>query len=210
MISNFKTKNMKKVLLSVIAMVAFTISVSAQTTFGVKAGVNLATLGGDVEDADGITSFHIGGVAEIGISEKFSFQPELLFSAQGASFEDSGEDYAYEENLKLNYINIPLMAKLYLTEGFSVEAGPQIGLLLSANVEGEDTFMDETESFDEDVKDSFKGIDFGFNLGLGYKLEGGLNFGARYNLGLSDINSEDDDDYKITNGVFQISVGYFF
>ncbi len=203
---------MKKLLLSVIAMVAFTLSLSAQeTTFGVKAGVNFANLGGDVEDADGLTSFHIGGVAEIGISEKFSFQPELLFSAQGAKYEESEEGYSYEEKYKLNYINVPLMAKLYLTEGFSVEAGPQIGLLLSAKSEWEETFMGETDSDDEDIKDYMKSIDFGFNLGLGYKLEGGLNFGARYNLGLSNINDDDDaDDYKITNGVFQISVGYFF
>ena len=51
---------------------------------------NFATLGGDTEDLDGLTSFHVGGVAEISFSEKFSVQPELLYSAQGASFEESG------------------------------------------------------------------------------------------------------------------------
>ena len=53
-------------------------------------------------------------------------------------------------------------------------------------------------------------IDFGLNFGLGYKLDSGLNFGARYNMGLSNINDTDDDDDTIKNGVFQISLGYFF
>ena len=61
-----------------------------------------------------------------------------------------------------------------------------------------------------DVKNSFKTFDFGVNFGLGYKLDNGLNFGARYNLGLTDINNLDNPSSKYKNGVFQISVGYFF
>ena len=60
------------------------------------------------------------------------------------------------------------------------------------------------------VKDSFKKIDFGANVGLGYKLENGLNFGVRYNLGLSNINNVSGSSDKYKNGVLQASVGYFF
>ena len=80
----------------------------------------------------------------------------------------------------------------------SLEAGPQIGFLLSAQKES------------TDVKNSFNTVDFGVNFGLGYKLDNGLNFGARYNLGLSDINNIDGFTDKNKNGVFQLSVGYFF
>jgi hypothetical protein len=90
------------------------------------------------------------------------------------------------------------MGKYYVTKGLSLEAGPQIGFLLSAK-------NDNT-----DVKNSFKTFDFGVNFGLGYKLENGLNFGARYNFGLSNINNLDDSSSKYKNGVFQIYVGYFF
>lgn len=90
------------------------------------------------------------------------------------------------------------MGKYYVTKGFSVEAGPQIGFLLSAKHEK------------LNVKDSFNTFDFGVNFGLGYKLENGLNFGARYNLGLTDINNIDGSSSKNKNGVIQISVGYFF
>ncbi|RZJ50533.1 MAG: PorT family protein [Flavobacterium sp.] len=159
--------------------------------FGIKGGLNFSTVtGDDTESIDYVTSQNIGLVSEIPISEKFSFQPEIMFSRQGYSFDN--------DVVALNYLNVPLMGKYYVTKGFSVEAGPQIGFLLSA--ENEKT----------DVKDSFNTFDFGVNFGLGYKLENGLNFGVRYNLGLTDINNIEGISSKNKNGVFQISVGYFF
>jgi long-subunit fatty acid transport protein len=190
-------------------------NVNAQEVkFGVKAGLNLASISGDdTEDLDGRTSFHFGGIAEIKLSDKFSFQPELLYSAQGAksSYEDQFEKE--EATIKLDYINLPLMAKYYVAEGFSIEAGPQIGFLM--NSEADYDYIDKedpefSESGTEDLKDEIKGIDFGFNLGFGYKLEGGLNFGARYNLGLSDLWDVDNGGIKNQNSVIQISIGYMF
>ena len=193
---------MKKVFLfAVLAVFAFT-SVNAQEVkFGVKAGVNLASItGDDTDDLDSRTSIHFGGVAEIVFSEKFSFQPELLYSGQGAKYEEEG----YKETWKLDYINLPLMAKYYIVEGFSVEAGPQVGFLMSSKWEAE--YEGETE--DGDIED-IKSIDFGLNLGLGYKMDNGLNFGARYNLGLSNgYDGEGDDELK--NSVIQIYVGFMF
>ena len=197
---------MKKVLLSIV-MVALGFTASAQVSFGIKAGVNLADLAGDdiPEEFGNRTSFHIGGVAEFEISKKFSFQPELLYSSQGTKAEEDD----YKVTLKMDYLNIPLMAKYYVTEGLSFEVGPQVGFLLSAKEKGE--FDGDSET--EDIKDFMNSVDFGLNFGLGYKLESGINFGARYNLGLSEVFEDvdvDDDDDKSTNGVFQISVGYSF
>lgn len=191
---------MKKVFL-VFAIVTLGFTVNAQeVTFGVKAGLNLASIAGD--DTDGLdsrTSFHVGGVAEISISEKFSVQPELLYSAQGAKESFEGIDI----EVNLDYINIPIIAKYYVSEGFSLEAGPQVGFLMSAKA--------KAEGQSEDLKDFVKGIDFGLNFGVGYKLDSGLNFGARYNLGLSNINDgEGSDEFKNQNSVIQFSVGYFF
>lgn len=187
--------------------------------FGAKAGVNFANISGDdTSGLDSRTAFHVGIVAEIEISEKFSFQPELLYSGQG--FKESYSEFgaSFEDVYKLDYLNIPLMAKYYVAEGFSVEAGPQVGFLLSAKDDWEGNYGEVTESGSEDFKDFVKGIDFGLNLGVGYKMTSGLNFGARYNLGLSnfwDIPSDIDPgfgiaDIKNQNAVFQLSVGYFF
>ena len=192
---------MKKSFL-IIAIIVFGLTnLNAQEVkFGAKTGLNLASITGD--ETDGIesrTAFHVGAVAEISVSDKFSVQPELLYSAQGAKDSFEGIDV----DAKIDYLNLPIMAKYYVAEGFSLELGPQVGFLLSAKAEG------GGESID--FKDETKGIDFGANFGVGYKLESGLNFGARYNLGLSNINDgEDSDDFKNQNSVIQLSVGYFF
>lgn len=194
------------------------ISNAQEIKFGAKAGVNFASLGGDLKDVDGRTSFHIGAVAEIVISQQFSFQPELVYSSQG--FKVNGTDYTIgvaidvEQTLKLEYINLPLMAKFYVAEQFAIEAGPQIGFLVAAKSKIESTSNGTSESNTEDVKDFYKGIDFGLGAGVSYKLENGLFFGARYNLGLSNIsengNAEIADDFETQNNVIQVSVGYFF
>ena len=189
---------MKKLMLLAAVAVFGLSNVNAQEVkFGVKAGVNFASLTGDDADGlDGKTGFHVGGVAVIGISEKFAVQPELVYSSQGAKDTEEGVDVDYN----LDYINLPVLAKFTVAEGFSIEAGPQVGFLMSAKVKA------EGESFD--IKDDLKGIDFGGAIGLGYKMDSGLNFAARYNLGLGNIADFDGGDLK--NNVIQLSVGYNF
>ncbi|WP_179020139.1 porin family protein [Winogradskyella forsetii] len=197
---------MKKLLLLVaVATFGFSnLNAQGDIKFGVKAGANLATLNGDLEDLKSKLSFHIGGVVEIPLTEKFSFQPELLYSSQGAEL-DEGLGFggvSFNAKYKLDYVNVPLMAKYYVIDNLGVEFGPLVGFLVSAK------FDDETD--EEDIKDNFKSIDFGLAAGASYKLDFGLNFGLRYNLGLADINDVDGSDAKINNGVFQVSVGYMF
>lgn len=183
---------MKKILLlAVVTVLGFTNVNAQEIKFGAKGGLNFASVSGDnTEGIDVVTSLNFGVLSEIPVSDKFSFQPELMYSGQGYSFN--------ENTIALSYLNLPLMGKYYIAKGLSVEAGPQIGFLLSAKNE------------ETDVKDSFNSFDFGVNFGLGYKLDNGLNFGARYNLGLTDINNLDNSSFKNKNGVFQLSVGYFF
>jgi outer membrane protein with beta-barrel domain len=205
---------MKKIMLTAVAVMAFAFSNAQETKFGVKGGLNLSTLTGDVaDDTSSKIGFHVGGFAEIKLSEKFSIQPELLFSTQGYKYEenDSEFDYSYEEKLNLSYLNIPVMAKFYVAEKFSLEAGPQLGILLSAKGKVEERIGDVTVSEDHDVKDAYESIDFGVNFGAGYDFTENLSAGLRYNLGLTNIaKSEDGQDYKINNSVFSLSVGYKF
>lgn len=184
---------MKKLLL-VSAITIFGLAhVNAQDVdFGIKGGLNFATLTGENNSEIGwTTDFNFGVMAEIKISEKFSLQPEILYSGQGYGSNDNTEGI-----IALNYINIPVIGKYYVTKKLSLETGPQIGFLLS------------TKGGTQDYKALFKTTDFGVNFGIGYKLDNGLNFGARYVLGLTNINDVGSATNK--NGVLQLHVGYFF
>lgn len=199
-------------------LAAFTLQ-AQDVTFGAKAGLNFASL--DITDSniDGRTSFHLGITAEFEMSDTFSIQSELLYSAQGAT-EDAGETigttvYNDDYKFKLNYLQIPVMAKFYVSEGLSLEVGPQIGFLLSADVENDYSTIDngtvlDSGSIEIDYKDFMKSVDFGLNFGIGYKLDSGLNFGLRYNLGLNDVYDVNGSNTEIKNRVFQLSVGYNF
>jgi len=199
---------MKKIILSVVGIFAFSIVGAQDVKFGVKGGLNFANLTGDIENAAMKIGFSIGGFAEIKVSEKFAVQPELLYSTQGAKSDDADE----KGSIALGYISIPVMAKFFVAESFSLEAGPQIGFLTSAK------YKFDSEDIDVDVKDAFKSIDFGLNFGAGYDFTPNLSAGLRYNLGLSNIvdsegGNEDfefENDYEVKNSVFSLSLSYKF
>ncbi|MFV8343074.1 porin family protein [Flavobacterium sp. XS2P39] len=158
--------------------------------FGAKAGLNLAT----ITNADGsstLVGFHVGFFAEFMLGENFAVQPELLYSTQGAEFDDG--------DLKLDYITIPVMLKYYVADSFSLEIGPQVGFLVSA------------EEVGVDIKDDVKSTDFGLNFGAGYDVTPNLIIGVRYNLGLNRWQEAlFPGEPESENSVFQISLGYRF
>lgn len=185
---------MKKLLLTAAAVFAFSFANAQEVKFGVKAGLNMADLGGD--DADGIDSkiaFHVGGLAEIKLSDKFAIQPELLYSAQGG--EADGGKYNFD------YIILPVMAKFFPIKQLSIEAGPQVGFLVSGKVK-----PDSGDSVD--VKDELKSTDFGVNFGVSYNFTDNISAGVRYNLGLSQVI--DEGDFDVMNNVFSLSAAYKF
>ena len=183
---------MKKLLL-VLTGVFFLGNVNAQeVNFGVKAGVNFANVEGEGTNLDARTGFHVGITTEISLSDKFSVQPEVIYSAQGAKLKDFGTS-------QLDYLSVPVMAKYFIVKNFSIEAGPQASFLVNDVFKFDDSSM-------EDENLNAESLDFGFNFGLGYKFDNGLFAQARYNLGITPIEENPD----ITNRVFQLSVGYQF
>lgn len=214
---------MKKILLSAVFLFS-ALSYAQDVKFGAKVGLNISNLSGDVEDTKSLIGAHLGGFAEISISEKFAIQPELLFSMQGAKSEysESDVDYSYSEEskTKLNYLNVPILAKYYVAEKFALLAGPQFGILMSAKEEYEfsENFGGVADSGSEsiDAKEFYKSLALSFNLGASYSITENFFIDARYNLGLSSIAKDYTDEFgdstslKINNNVFQFSVGYKF
>jgi len=198
---------MKKVILSAFVLGTCTAAIAQQQLkFGPKAGVNFANLSW-VDNTEMKTGFHVGAVAEIKFNEKFSIQPEVVYSAQGAKNTTTvpvlGE---VETTWNNDYINIPILAKYYIVDGFSVEAGPQIGFL----VKSEAKIESGNSSVKDDTKDDFKSTDFGLGFGLAYDLPVGIFVNARYNMGLSDIRNNTNSGDAIKNNVIQVGIGYKF
>jgi len=211
-----------KILISALMLVA-TVAVSTaqdkvdnteskSVTFGVKGGVNFSTVVGGDENPDSRTSFHAGLFTEIPVSDMFSVQLEALYSGQGFDTDLRGSDGDKAE-VQLDYINVPVLAKIYITKGLSVEAGPQFSFL----VNDEYDFNPNSNDGDVDLNNTRfepNKFDFGLAGGLTFQTEMGLFATGRYTYGLTklydtDRNGEIGFD-GLHNQVFQISLGYKF
>lgn len=169
---------------------------NAQTKIGLKGGLNVADWGGEDADAvDAKIGFHVGGFANFKVSQKFSIQPELVYSTQGGKVDEPGDD----AKIRFNYINIPVMLKYELVKGLDAQFGPQFGFAVTRKFKRGDVTRD--------VNDDYKGFDFGLGLGASYQFPATpVGIDARYVFGLSRL--DDNGDAKIFNRVFQLGITY--
>lgn len=113
--------------------------------------------------------------------------------------------------IKTSYINVPVTANVYILEGFALKAGVQFGFLTSANLKGEVSSLGQTEKLDESCKDDFNKFDLSIPVGLSYEFTNHIVIDARYNIGLTKINKEKDEDIKDGRNLsFAFTVGYKF
>jgi hypothetical protein len=183
-----------------------------ETKFGSKLGMNLANLAGsDAGDANIIIGFNAGLFVEIPISDKFTFQPEILYSAQGSKSEGplnvEGTIYNVEATLKFNYINIPLMFKYHVDKNFSLEAGPYVGFLASSKLKAKIEGLG-TETID--MNDNLKSTDIGLGIGMNYEFSDVIFANARYQGGLTQIGDAASGGNNIKNSILQIGLGFRF
>jgi hypothetical protein len=180
---------MKKASLLVLAMTIVIVS-QAQIRFGARGGLNISNVvGKETSGWKSKAGIFIGGFAEIPVLSKFSVQPELYYSMEGAKWD--GEDGA---KTSLGYIKLPVLARYTLPAGFYGETGPQIGFLLNAT----DTYDGEKE----DIKEYLKKTEFSWVVGAGYFVTPQIGVHARYNASFSSFYETEK------NSVFQIGVQY--
>lgn len=215
---------MKKLLLvGTLALLGANVS-AQETRFGVKAGYSMSTIKVD-EDQDDLEerntdpshTFYVGGLVEHKFNDNFGIQGELLYSPLGGKEDyNASEDQVYfREKSKLTFgtLLIPVSAKYFISEKFSVSLGASFGLILSAK---QKTVIDagigipglELEGDDEvDIKDEVNTLNIAPFLGAEFALENGLFFDARYNYGISDLSKSEG---KVTNSFLQVGVGFKF
>jgi opacity protein-like surface antigen len=205
---------MKKTL-TIIVLMAITYHVNAQKNFkiGPKAGVNFSSLS-NVAKGEMLPGFYLGAVSELKISEKFSFQPELVYSSQGVkniySETLNGVTSHHHNHDVMSYIQVPLLAKYYLTKGLSLEVGPQLGVLLDATNKDEVTINGVETKAQRDFKNEVNAFDFGVAAGVAYDITRGLFVNARYNAGLTNVGKSGQYYDGSKNSVMQVGLGYKF
>ena len=180
---------------------------------GVKGGLNFSYVSGYEEFAgdDLRIGHHLGIYGDIIFSERISLQVDVLYSTQGATYDDDEEFdggeiiYYTDDEIKMDYINVPVMLKIYPVKGLSLQAGPQVGFLLDAV----NTYKENGVPQEDDLEDYVNNTDFGVAFGIGYKMNFGLNIDFRYIHGIANILSEDSGfDEELNNQLVQISLGY--
>ena len=216
---------MKKNTLLLALLAGGTTLAQAQNTVqaGIKTGLSVAVLDGTINTGANYKSgLHVGGMLRWRPTARVAFQPELTFSQQGANSEVPAGPVTLESKIKLSYLNLPLLLKVYLGKVVNLQVGPQFGLLLSGRQVGQTGYYTGSggsgyRTADLDVTESYKS-DVAGCLGLGADLKNGLVLAARANYGFTNINNSEQeqkfrDAYNIGglhNRVLEFSVGYFF
>ena len=212
---------MRKIALLIIIAVCGLSQVRAQN-FGVKAGYNYSTFSGEtssISTIEGLSGFYIGGLVELPISNMLSIQPELIFSRQGVDLRQGLKNFSIRTDtseIRLDYLNIPVMAKVNLGPIF-LEGGVQFGFLV--NKPKVDSYIANVYLRNLLDKDSYNSFDFGVGAGLGVKLNQHFFVETRYTYSLTNVFDPNDKHFKSSlisdgdnfkNSLFSIGLGMKF
>lgn len=188
---------MKKMILSLVALLSIATVSAQEFSWGVKAGVNLSTIGGSAvyEYKAGFT----GGVfAEVKTCDWFGLGAEVLYSGQGAAIKKGITMYDSRVYNELSYINVPILANFHLNKTIALKTGLQPGFLVGKVVRSgsESSTMSGLNTFDLAIP-----------VAIEFQLDCGLLFDVRYNVGLLNINKQGDN---CNNSTFAFTVGWRF
>lgn len=179
--------------------------------FGVKAGLNLSSLNSTESfGADSQTGLHLGVFGRYLWSERLSGKVEVLYSALGAR---SDNFFVFEDySLNLYYLNLIASGEIMLTDGFRLELGPYLGVLLSARQSFHDVNLDAIQDGRVQAKsDDTNFVDVGLMAGATYSFDSGFGVGLRYQQGFTEALGNDFfRGASGSNAVFQLSAQYTF
>lgn len=162
----------------------------------------------------------IGAEAEYQITERVSVAGGANYSMQGCNWKSvntDGKKYR-DPRMELGYINIPLVANVYLVDGLAVKAGVQFGFLVSAKkkystietrTEGSDRREVKTD-YNINMMDYCRKFDFSIPVGVSYEFDNNLVIDMRYNIGLTNVFKDSDGIANGKNQVLALTLGYKF
>ncbi len=218
---------MKKLIIILLAVMAFNLANAQFLRFGFKAGVSSTNVKFDdiknIESSDGLKEyaikqgdskmgFHAGLYGRIQLLGLF-VQPELLFThSQGeVVLADVTASQMYTETQKFNKIDIPVIVGWKFGPA-RLGIGPVASFMLSES----DGLKDKLSSISAEATDNnFRKATFGYQVGVGLDILKKITLDVRYEGNLSKLGSGitlGGKDYKFDqrNPQFIFSAGIFF
>lgn len=157
--------------------------------FGAKAGVNMNKVQGK-SFKDGFNyNFQVGGFLQFNFSHRFGIQPEVNFVQTSSEFTDDANTIyddvfldGSQKKARLNYLEVPVLLNINIgmSKRVKLQVGPAYGGLLKQTV-------DSLKNNGNIYKKSEWSAIGGLWIQLPF-----VNIGARYKMGLTNINAIDD------------------
>lgn len=222
-------KNLKLFLAA--AILVFVASQTQAQGIGIRGGVNFQNINGkdalgDQLDNDLLTGFHAGLIVEAPIVPTFYFQSGLLYSVKGAKSKDDFFGVSTSSTVKTGYLELPLhlvfkpaLGNGHIILGFGPYVAYALNGKLTYEIGGDKNDVDIKFQKTVGVNDSdeefyMRRFDAGGNLFFGYEFAGGLSFQLNTQLGMLNIDPDDEgvdgDDTKWNNTGFGLSAMYRF
>ena len=173
---------------------------------GAKAGVNINKINGQSYKTGFSYDYLLGGFMQFNFSRRFGIQPEVNFTQSSSKFTDDATDIyddlftgGSQKKVKLSYIKVPVLLNINIgpSKRVKLQVGPQVGGLLKQKIDS----LNNNE-------DLFKKSDWSAVGGLWIQIPF-INLGARYELGLSNINDIDNRQKWKSQG-FTLFAGFTF
>lgn len=181
---------MKKLLLVAVMVLTSAMTFAQQKegtlTIQPKVGLNIASLT-DFDDSDPRFGVVAGAEFMYQATDMVGLSFGALYSMQGAKYDKA--------TTKLDYINVPILANVYVARGLAVKLGLQPGF--NVNSKAKSNGVSVEADFDA------KTVDLSIPIGLSYEFNNFVIDG-RYNWGLTKVAKDSD----CKNSVFQITLGY--
>lgn len=170
--------------------------------WGVKGGLNFSNFYSDeIDDQDLRIGYQGGLFFKAQLLEFLAIQPEVLYTTRGATTKyDNFITGEADFTQKLDYIQIPVLAVVNLTDNLNIHAGPYAAYLLNAEVSND--AENQNFNFVEGLNESdFERLDYGLSAGVGLEFDL-INFGARYDIGLNEIGDVNESGNTVISNAF--------
>ncbi len=197
----------KSILILATSMMMYANGAMAQHEVGAvtlqpKAGLNIA----DITDESGDPRIGLAAGLEIEfqVAEKVGISTAMLYSMQGTKLTGVVNGMSAKATVKLDYLNIPIMANLYVAKGLAIKLGIQPAFNLTSKYEVSTMGVIVSGSL-SDLGLDVNSFDFAFPVGLSYEFSN-VVIDARYNFGVTKLV----DNESSKNSVFQFTLGYKF